>query len=83
MYDSKQRTLNVSLPHILSFSKHIIIPQTDEKALRYNLLLPELQQIKQSYKLYLEPISCSRTHHHASASFSVPWANEGSHVYVT
>lgn len=83
VYNSQQRTINVSLPHILSFKSHIIIPETEEKAVRYNLLFPELQHIRQSYKLYVEPISCTRDHHHATASFSVPWANEGSHSYIT
>lgn len=83
VYNSQQRTITVSLPPVLSFKTNIIIAETKEKAVRYNLVFPELQHISQSYKLFLEAVSCTRASHHATASLSVPWANEGSHAYVT
>lgn len=75
--------MNAPLPHILSFQKRVIIHETDEKAVRYNIVFEDLQHVIQSYKLYVEPISCVRMYHHATASLNVPWANEGVHAYFT
>lgn len=81
-YGSSEREAQVSLP-IFSLKKRVLVQETPEKALIYNLVIPELKDPLQIYQLYVEPIRCSDKQHHATASLVVPWANESVHTHFT
>ncbi|CAH1996626.1 unnamed protein product [Acanthoscelides obtectus] len=82
-YDNNERNISVELPKWWSFENRVIIHNTAENAVHYNLILPQLEHIIQYYQLYIHPTYCSKDYHHASASLIVPWSHETYHSYVT
>ncbi|XP_050306379.1 GPI inositol-deacylase [Anthonomus grandis grandis] len=82
IHGSAERESQVTLP-IFSLKKHIILRETPENALIYNLIFPELQDPFQIYYLFVEPLKCKVKEHHATASLIVPWANESIHTHFT
>ncbi|KAJ8975495.1 hypothetical protein NQ317_016371 [Molorchus minor] len=83
VYNSAERKITVNLPKWWSLMKHDILEQTADKALSYELILPQLQHIIQYYVLYVESINCDTENHHASASLIAPWSNQNQHSYFT
>ncbi|KAJ8946172.1 hypothetical protein NQ318_004425 [Aromia moschata] len=83
VYDSTERKITVDLPKWWYLSRQIILEKTAEKAVNYELILPQLEHIIQYYHLYLEPKDCATEHNHASASLIVPWSNQNHHKYFT
>lgn len=83
VHSPKERTISAKLPHLFSFGAKTIVEETTESAIRYDINFPQLTHVIQSYRLFVEPISCTRANHHATVSLLVPWANEDHHVYVT
>ncbi|XP_072396042.1 GPI inositol-deacylase [Diabrotica undecimpunctata] len=77
------RNITVSLPGMFSFSKQTILEKTPESAVYYELALPALNNIIQYYRLFLEPIECLKSDHHASITLTVPWSNEDYHGFIT
>uniref|UniRef100_A0A6P7GD64 GPI inositol-deacylase n=1 Tax=Diabrotica virgifera virgifera TaxID=50390 RepID=A0A6P7GD64_DIAVI len=77
------RNLTVNLPGVFSFSKQTILERTPENALSYEVALPALNNIIQYYRLFLEPIECLKSDHHASVTLTVPWSNENYHGFIT
>ncbi|XP_050513961.1 GPI inositol-deacylase [Diabrotica virgifera virgifera] len=77
------RNLTVNLPGVFSFSKQTILERTPENALYYEVALPALNNIIQYYRLFLEPIECLKSDHHASVTLTVPWSNENYHGFIT
>ncbi|KAG5877044.1 hypothetical protein JTB14_006524 [Gonioctena quinquepunctata] len=83
IHSKTERNITVDLPKWWSLKRHIILEKTPEKSVNYNLVLPQLQHIIQYYYLYLEPIVCSNSDHHATASLISPWSHENFHGHVT
>lgn len=83
IHSPKDRTISVELPRILSLSRKSIISKTEPGALRYLIEIPALQHLIQHYLLYVEPLTCSKTSHHATARLFLPWANHDTHVFIT
>ncbi|KAF5293758.1 hypothetical protein FQA39_LY03243 [Lamprigera yunnana] len=81
-YLDTSRTFQVNLPSLLSLKCEAIINKTQEKIVHYKLMLPQLQHIMQSLKLYVEPIKCTVPDQHAAISLIVPWGNQNIHKYV-
>ncbi|KAK5640976.1 hypothetical protein RI129_009523 [Pyrocoelia pectoralis] len=75
-YFEPDRKVEVKLPSLLSFQRNLILNETHEKALYYELMVPQLTHIIQSYKIYVDPITCNAKQHHATASLIVPWGNQ-------
>ncbi|KRT81140.1 hydrolase, partial [Oryctes borbonicus] len=73
------RKLIVDLP-VWSLKNKVIIDETPENRLYYEIHFPGLYHVIQSYTLYVQPIQCNTRNHHASASLSVPWSNLDSHA---
>ncbi|CAG4983045.1 unnamed protein product [Colias eurytheme] len=73
--DYASRQINVNLPSVLSFSKHVIKEETEANVLYYEIILKDFNMIHQAYLLYVEPTaSCQASQYHVSAEAHVPWA---------
>ncbi|XP_018322176.1 GPI inositol-deacylase [Agrilus planipennis] len=83
VYSPADRALNVTLPKWWSYPKHVVLKETPENAVHYELLFPQLTHMVQSYLLYVEPVKCKNAAHHATASLIVPWAYQDVHSYIT
>ncbi|KAF5288458.1 hypothetical protein FQR65_LT02110 [Abscondita terminalis] len=77
------RKLQINLPSVWSLKRDVIINETLEKVVHYELMLPQLQHIVQSYKLYVEPIKCNSNAHQATSSLIIPWGNQNIHQQIT
>lgn len=82
IYGSSERKSEMFLPKFY-LTKQTVLSQTPEKAVIYDLIIPELENLLQVYQLYVEPISCTTEQHHATATLIVPWANESIHSHFT
>ncbi|CAG9812524.1 unnamed protein product [Phaedon cochleariae] len=83
IHDESERLITVDLPKWWSPRKHVVIENSAEKAIDYELVLPQLQHITQNYQLSLEVVKCPIKNHHASASLLAPWSNENFHGFIT
>ncbi|EFA08175.1 GPI inositol-deacylase-like Protein [Tribolium castaneum] len=81
VYNTGDRKTLVNLPNLLSFKRQTIIEQTHEKAIHYELVLPNLYHLMQSYQLYVESIQCVNQFRHATASLIVPWGHQNQHKF--
>ncbi|RZB38772.1 GPI inositol-deacylase [Asbolus verrucosus] len=79
VYNVEERKLAVNLPHMLSFKRQILVRDTPEKAVHFELALPQLQHVIQSYQLFVDPVQCSNEMRHATASLIVPWGHQNQH----
>jgi hypothetical protein len=84
VHSSSNRHIAVSLPKWISFlSKSIVLEQTFERAVYYELSLPGFEQTWQAYLLHIEPQGCQKVPHHALTTMIVPWSKEDVHVHIT
>lgn len=83
IHGSDQRSITVNLPNWFSLTNQVILERTAEKAIYYELSLPDLHKVMQFYKLIVEPLECSRSDHHASVTLTVPWSNENYNSFIT
>ncbi|CAG9863163.1 unnamed protein product [Phyllotreta striolata] len=83
VHGADQRSLSVQLPSWFSLSNKVIMERTPDKSLYFELELKQLDHVMQYYKLYLEPLRCSKSEHHASITLSSPWSHENYHGFVT
>lgn len=83
VYATLSRRVVAPLPRWLSFTSRVVLATTPERAVHYEVLLPGLEMSYQAYELAVETTACEADTHHASATFFVPWSNEGQTVYVT
>ncbi|XP_044252309.1 GPI inositol-deacylase [Tribolium madens] len=81
VYNTDERKTLVHLPKLLSFKRQIIIEETQDKAIHYELVVPNLDHLIQSYQLYVEPIQCVNQFKHATASLIVPWEHQNQHKF--
>lgn len=83
IHNSKDRTVDIKLPSWSDLWKRTIIAETDENAIRYEINLPGLSHVIQSFYLHLKPLKCSREVHHATVTLIAPWSNENNHKHFT
>lgn len=83
IYNSAERIINVNLPNWWNLKKKLILKETAKNAVHYEFILPELQHVVQFYQLFVEPLNCSVSGHHSSATLMVPWGNQNHHAYLT
>lgn len=84
VYGPGSRKVPVELPNWWSLQRLTVIKETVEKAIHYELVLPQLNHIRQFYQLFVEPLQCSNIQsHHAAASLIVPWDNQNLNDYFT
>ncbi|KAJ8730055.1 hypothetical protein PYW07_017093 [Mythimna separata] len=83
--DHASREIAVDLPSDFSFGKNVIVQETEQNSLYYELVLKDFNVIHQAYLLYVEPTaSCKAGQYHVSAEFHVPWApNHENYHYFT
>lgn len=73
--DHASREIIVDLPSEFSFTKSIIIKETERDSLYYELILRDFNTLSQAYLLYVEPTAdCKANQYHVSAELHVPWA---------
>lgn len=82
IYNSAERRMEVTLPKY-SLRKHTVIWRTPEKSVYVELIFPELDNLLQSYHLFVQPVSCASEQHHATATLIIPWANEMVYAHFT
>lgn len=81
IYNTAERKILVNLPNLLSFKRQVIIEETAEKAVHYELVVPNLNHVIQSYQLYVDSIQCVNEFRHATASLIVPWEHQNQHKF--
>uniref|UniRef100_A0A1Y1N8T0 GPI inositol-deacylase n=1 Tax=Photinus pyralis TaxID=7054 RepID=A0A1Y1N8T0_PHOPY len=82
-YFEPDRKLTVKTPSWFSFQRQLLLNQTHEKSLYYEIIMPQLTHVIQVYKVYVDLIKCSSKVHHATASLKVPWGNQNTHKHFT
>ncbi|KAL3272555.1 hypothetical protein HHI36_014026 [Cryptolaemus montrouzieri] len=83
VYNSNSRKIDVKLPNWSDLWRKSIIKETTYSAIRYEIILPDLSHVIQSFYVYLKPLKCTSESHHATVSLVVPWGNENSHKHFT
>lgn len=83
IYNAVERRITVDLPSWWIFKKTLLLEKTVKSAVHYELILPHLQNVLQFYQLFVEPLNCSISSHHTSATLVVPWGNQNHHTYFT
>jgi hypothetical protein len=83
VYNVGERKLTVNLPNMLSVKRQTVIEKTPEGAVHFELVLPQLYHVMQSYELFVDVDHCISKYRHATASLIVPWAHQAQHKYFT
>ncbi|XP_044759364.1 GPI inositol-deacylase [Coccinella septempunctata] len=83
IHNSEERRMELKLPSWSNLWRKTVIQETAENALRYEITLPDLSHVIQSFYLYLKPIKCAKEAHHATVTLVVPWSNENNHKHFT
>nr|XP_022917205.1 GPI inositol-deacylase [Onthophagus taurus] len=87
IFENNQRRVEVKLPNQfmqrLTLKKQVIVEETIEKAIRYQLDFPKLTHIMQVFLLHVEPVKCHGNIYHTTATVVSPWSGESYHHHFT
>ena len=81
IYNPSERQQVVELPHMLSMKRQTLVAQTPEKAVHFELVVPQLYRVMQSYQLFVESMNCTYEMRQATATLKVPWGHQNHHKF--
>lgn len=81
VYNIAERQQIVTLPHFFNWKKHVLVSQTPENSVHYELIMSNFYHIIDAYQLFVDALECTGKSRHATANLMVSWGNENQYKH--